>query len=287
VYPRRHPKFVVPFAIAVFAAAGVAPLVISNPMNMVFADHVGLAFNRYSLTMIPVAVVGWFTTYHVLAWVFRDALADADPALGVWPRRPPSLGWAERVALATVIAVLAAYPIVSYLDLALWPVAVAGGAICGLVCRASGRSFAVISDGVAWALFPFLTGVFLLAVALDRVGVVGWLRALYASGPPIATIGVTSALGSALINNHPMSVLNAFALQGAGDTAYFAALIGGDLGPRLLPVGSLASLIWYAILRKHEVSVSLAAFVRTGIILTVPTLAVSLAVLWLLGLWLG
>jgi arsenical pump membrane protein len=83
-----------------------------------------------------------------------------------------------------------------------------------------------------------------------------------------------------------MSVLNAFALDGAPDpqrTHAFAALIGGDLGPRLLPVGSLASLLWYDLLRRHGVTVPVTMFVRVGIILTVPTLTISLLVLELLA----
>ena len=87
-----------------------------------------------------------------------------------------------------------------------------------------------------------------------------------------------------MLNNHPMSVLNAFALDGTADpghTRALAALVGGDLGPRLLPVGSLASLLWYELLRKHQVEVKVTTFIRVGVLLTVPTLAVSLLVLWL------
>src|SRR5262245_17056879 len=91
VYPKRHPKFMVAFAVAVFASAGVAPLVISNPMNLIFADHMGIGFNQYSITMIPIAIAGWVTTYLVLSWLFRGPLSDPAPALGAWPAPPPRL----------------------------------------------------------------------------------------------------------------------------------------------------------------------------------------------------
>ena len=74
-----------------------------------------------------------------------------------------------------------------------------------------------------------------------------------------------------------MAVLNALALDGAPDpatTRAFAALVGGDLGPRLLPIGSLAALLWCDLLRRHGVAVPLAMFIRVGVALTVPTLAV-------------
>lgn len=284
VYPKRNPKFVVPFAVCVFASAGVAPLVISNPMNLIFADHVGIGFNRYSATMIPIAIVGWIVAYAVLARIFRDALADDAPALGAWPEQRPLPPGAKRV-LVTVVVVLATYPVMSYLEVPLWPVAAAGGVICAGTMLVAGASPRTLARGIAWPIFPFLVGVFVLAVALDRVGVVAWLVELYAGRAPLATIGTTSAIGSALLNNHPMSVLNALALDrgGGGDAHAFAALIGGDLGPRLLPIGSLASLLWYDLLRKHGVTVGVGTFIRVGVLLTIPTLAVSLALLYVLA----
>lgn len=285
VYPKRHPKFAVPFVLAVFASAGVAPLVISNPMNLIFADHVGIGFNRYSITMIPIAIAGWIVAYAALATMFRDELSDTSPALGAWPEPKLPLTIGAKITLVTVGGVLVAYPVMSYLDVPLWPVAAVGGAICAVVSLAAGHSVRALGSGIAWPIFPFLVGVFVLATALERVGVVDWLATLYSdSGAPLATIGVTSAVGSAVLNNHPMSVLNAFALDrsGGGVDQAFAALIGGDLGPRLLPIGSLASLLWYDLLRKHDVAVSVGMFVRVGFALTIPTLAVSLGLLWVI-----
>ena len=283
VYPRRHPKFLVPFAFAVFASAGVAPLVISNPMNLIFAGHAGIDFNTYARHMVPVAVAGSLTAYVVLAWLYRDVLDDPAPALGAWPEvRPLSIH--ARLVLAIVAVALSAYPIVAYAGVAVWPVAVAGAMLCAVVAALAGESPRALARGIAWSIFPFLLGVFVLAVALERVGVVEWLRSLYARPHPMATVGVVSAVGSALLNNHPMSVLNAFALEGGRDVHHahaFAALIGGDLGPRLLPVGSLAALLWYDCLRRHGVPIRLATFIRVGACLTAPTLAVSLFTLWL------
>ena len=45
VYPRRNPKFLLPFAFAAFVAAGVAPLPTGNPMNLVVAYRAGIDVN--------------------------------------------------------------------------------------------------------------------------------------------------------------------------------------------------------------------------------------------------
>jgi arsenical pump membrane protein len=85
-----------------------------------------------------------------------------------------------------------------------------------------------------------------------------------------------------------MSVLNAFALDGMSDPGHahaFAALIGGDLGPRLLPLGSLASLLWYDLLRRHDVAIPVSTFTRVGAILLVPSLLASMIVSCALDAW--
>ena len=112
-----------------------------------------------------------------------------------------------------------------------------------------------------------------------------YLRSTHRSGF-VSFVASMSVIGLALgvaVLIVVLSVLNGFAIPAGDHDLAFAALIGGDLGPRLLPIGSLASLLWYDLLRKHAVTISVGAFVRVGVILTVPTLTVSLGLLWLLS----
>jgi arsenical pump membrane protein len=286
VYPKRHPKFLLPFAFAVFAAAGVAPLVISNPMNLVVAGHAGIGFNEYALRMVPVAAVGWLVAYLVLARLFKGVLADVDPALGEWTPSSARLSGAGRVVLVILVVVLGAYPVVSYLGGPLWLVSLAGAAGCLVTCAAARVPATELARAVSWNVLPFLFGVFVLALGLERAGLVERLAWLYGASPaPLATIGGVAAGGSALLNNHPMALLNALAIErvpGAGHTEVLAALVGGDLGPRLLPMGSLAGILWMDVLRRQGVRVSVGTFARVGAALTLPTLVVSLLTLWLL-----
>jgi arsenical pump membrane protein len=283
VYPRRHPRFQVPFAFAVFYAAGVAPLVVGNPMNLVVAERAGIGFNAYALHMIPVALAGGLTSYLLLARMFRDVLSDVAPALGAWPTMPP-LPRAAWVVVAMLGVVLVAYPVVSFLDGPLWVVAASGAVACALAAATAGVPARALAGGVSWEILPFLAGVLVVAGALERVGAVDLLAGWYTATPaPLSTIAGVAALGSAVLNNHPMALLGALALERSGGdhTAVMAALIGGDLGPRLLPIGSLAGLLWLAILRRQGVTISFVQFVRIGLVVTPPALIVSVAVLWL------
>jgi arsenical pump membrane protein len=281
VYPKRNPKFLLPFAFAAFVAAGVAPLPTGNPMNLVVAYRAHIDVNTYAVHMIPVALAGWLVAYAMLAWCYRGVLADEAPALGPAPPAIALSGHAKLV-LATSGASIASYPILAGLSLPIWPVAAISATVCvgaALHARVAARR---IAGGVSWELLPFLFGVLVLATALARAGLTARLAGLYDASPaPLATVGAVATVGSALIDNHPMALLHSLALDGAPHRLVFAALVGGDLGPRLLPIGSLAGLLWTSALRRQGVVVPLGTFVRIGAIVTIPSVVASLAVLWL------
>ena len=277
------PRMQIPFAFAVYMAAGVAPFVVSNPMNFIVAELVGIGFNEYAARMIPIAIAGWIVSYAMLRLVVgrqlregRDSMRTVRRQEGGW-RRP------QIEALAVLVVVLAAYPIASFFDQPIWGVAVAGAVLALWVCRrhGAGQPLEILRTNVSWDTLGFLLGVLVLAFGLRNVGFVDQLSDFYEQAN-IWTIGFVSAVGSAVVNNHPMALINLLAIGGTpGPTKkeYLAALIGGDLGPRLAPIGSLAGHLWYASLRSLGVHVPVTQFMRIGVLVTVPSIAVSLLIL--------
>jgi len=279
------PQLLVPFAFSVFVAAGVAPLVVSNPMNMVVASYANINFNQYAFWMAPIALVGWVVAFPVLLWLFRRPIRAAQ--IGAAPRAAvePFTG-AQKMMLLLLFTVVAAYPVVAAFNGSLiWVVSVAGAtAALVLVVRQSRVSAReLLAKEVAWKVLIFLLAIFVLGIGLRNVGLVDRLAAHY-TGQGVAAIGVTAAMGSAVLNNHVMAIMNMLALEGtpgSGRRELFAILVGGDLGPRLLPIGSLAGLMWLDLCRISGVEISLRRFVTVGVALTIPTLAVSLLLLHL------
>ncbi len=277
-----HPELALPFAFAVFMSAGVAALPVSNPMNMVVADFLGISFNEYTRHMIPVAIAGWLMAFIVLRRVFATHLTAS---LSAAPERVSASTTVQRLMIALLACVLVSYPLFGSMGGPVWAVATAGALFSLALTRRhlGAHPLRVVREGVSWETLAFLAAVLIMSLGLKEVGLVSRLAAPYENSG-LATIGVTSAIGSALLNNHPMAYLNMMALEkvsAAGNLAVFAALVGGDLGPRLLPMGSLAGLLWIEILRRHGVHVSVGRLVRVGVLVAVPTIAASLAILHL------
>lgn len=287
LYP-HHPEMTTASAFAVFLAPGVAPFYISNPMNMIVAGFAGIGFNAYARIMAPIFLVGTVVTFVVLRLHYRKLLADAQASRVVVHIAAPHP--AERSTVGLLLAVFAAYPLTAAFGGAAWGVSCAG-AILSLVLALRYRVDRVprLLSHVAPDIIVFLLGVFILAIGLRHVGVVDRLAHLYLWVPSgglaeLGLIGTVAAIGSALVDNHPMALLNMMAL-GADGTGrpLLASLIGGDIGPRLLPIGSLAGLLWMDLLRREGVGISLGQFVRLGTLVLLPSLTVSILMLWLFG----
>jgi len=284
-YPHR-PDLIIPFAFAVFSAAGVAPLVISNPMNLIVAEYAGIGFNEYAARMVPIAIVGWVTAYAILCVIFRQQLRS--PERGVAERvAVPMLSQPAKQFIGLMVVALGCYPALSYAGGPVWAVAAATATVGLWLCWRNGiASPARLAATISWEILIFLFCIFMIVIGLRNVGLVSRITELYSaatnSAAQVVVIGISSALGSALLNNHPMAILNALAIRNLSDGTQplvLAALIGGDLGPRLLPMGSLAGLLWLDLLRREGTKISVAHFIIVGLPVTIPTLALSLFIL--------
>jgi arsenical pump membrane protein len=268
------------FACALVANAASFILPIANPSNLLFfADKMpplGAWLASFGLASIASVVL----TYAVLALLFRrDVAAPLVVNDGVAP--PPR-------ALAGIVLVLSAVALVttSSLDGPLGEVTFAFGVFAALLSATRDRTAPLaIARGIAWPVVALTAGLFVLVEALDTAGAGSLPKALFAwaahQTAPIAQIGiaVASALASNLVNNLPVGLDLGKYVGVAHPPAALsaAALVGVNVGPNLTVNGSLATLLWLAILRRNDVPMNGLAFAKVGLIATpVALLAAAL-----------
>lgn len=287
-----------PFYFAVLCVANlVAPLVIGNPINIVVASCLSIGFFDYALWMTLPALVSMLVTYTALRIAFRGRI----PATYRMPvaSQPPTAGRCFLGLGGVVLGLtLAGFFAESVLPVPLAFLAAAGALILLVAARVMERvPVAHVGRGIGWDVLIFVSGIFLVAKGLSAAGLTAslgdllWGSARDAGGHGIFVTSLSAGICSSVMNNHPVAQIMAMVIQDLAAGPFeervlaFAALIGGDLGPKMLPLGSLAALMWFRILRSAGVEVSYMRYIRIGVPMTLAAIVLASAVLWLEALF--
>lgn len=269
------------------------PLVVSNLVNIVSADYFNVSFARYAAVMVPVNFVAIAATLAVLLWYFGRDLPSTydvqqikDPATAIHDRATFVTGWWVSVLLLVGFFWLE--------DLGV-PISLTSSVGALLLLVVAGRGHRISTREVLrhapWHIVIFSLGMYMVVYGLRNAGLTAYLAqalnacAAYGVWGAAMGTGVLTALLSSVMNNLPTVLIGALSIdattaQGAvREAMVYANVIGSDQGPKITPIGSLATLLWLHVLANKGVQISWSYYFRVGICLTVPVLLVTLAAL--------
>ncbi|MEG3160032.1 arsenic transporter [Sphingomonas sp. LB2R24] len=269
------------------------PLIVSNLVNIVSADFFRIGFADYASVMVPVDLASIAATLIALLLFFRrDIPANYDvaqlrtPGDAIRDHATFKAGW---VVLALL---LAGFFLLEPIGVPVSAVA-ATGAVLLLIIAARGHVIQTrkVLAGAPWQVVIFSLGMYLVVYGLRNAGLTDHLAGLLDRtaqggvwGAAFGT-GIIAALLSSVMNNMPTVLVGALSIDATHatgaikDAMIYANVIGCDLGPKITPIGSLATLLWLHVLGQKGIRIGWGYYFKVGATLTIPVLLVTLAAL--------
>ncbi|MDQ0666658.1 MULTISPECIES: arsenic transporter [unclassified Pseudomonas] len=292
---RFSPAATLAFVMAAGFIADTAslPLVVSNLVNIVSADYFDIGFNEYASIMVPVNIVSVAATLAMLLWFFRKDLPKTydlnqldNPDEAIHDRATFVAGWWVLALL------LIGFFVIEPLGVPISAIA----AVCAFILYViAARGHAINTSKVLkeapWQVVIFSLGMYLVVYGLKNAGLtdhIAQILNVFADygvwGASLGT-GLLTALLSSIMNNMPTVLVGALSIHAAEvdgvvqQAMIYANIIGCDLGPKITPIGSLATLLWLHVLARKNITISWGYYFKTGIVLTLPILVATLSAL--------
>jgi len=269
------------------------PLVVSNLVNIVSADFFGIGFNAYAAVMAPVNLASVGASLLVLYLYFRrdlpvlfDTAGLKTPSAAIKDMPTFKVGW--MVLGLLLVGFFGLEP----LGVPVSAVAALGAAmLLAVASRGNTINTRKVLRDAPWHIVVFSLGMYLVVYGLRNAGLTDHLALLLdrfaAGGIWTATLGTgfLSALLASLMNNLPTVLIGALSIEQSAATGVvkeamiYANVVGCNLGPKITPIGSLATLLWLHVLARKGVTITWGYYFRVGVVLTLPVLAVTLTAL--------
>ena len=277
------------FAVGFLCDALSTLLPTSNLTNILMVDTLGLNAGSFFAHML-LPTLALFVVGTSVLWIDlgRDLPRRFDPAaLGA----PPAFSRGSWRATWTALALLAlGYAVASFVRLPLGVVVlVVGGGLLAWETLRDAVDAPALLGRQPWAIVVFAVALFVVIYGLANAGAARWVAELLDPGgraliPALVIAGVSVALLSGVTNNLPVFLVALLALRHLGilthdarpATLPYAALVGANVGSKLTPVGSLATLLWLDMLRRRGLHVGWGRYTRLA---ALPTAAAVLTAL--------
>lgn len=309
---RLRPHQLFPYLIsgALIATASSAPIAVSNISNLIALKIVGLDLNSYVQMMFVPSMISIFIMAFLLFYYFRKNIPKKFSSYSIKTNlKSPhfythpldhkndhqEIDWKLfKMCLVVVIVTRAAFFTLSPFGIELEWIGLGGAAVLIFIrwLRTSIGLKDIIKNS-PWHIFLFAFSMYILVYGLKNVGlnnvIVNLIEGLVKQDLLNASIilGLLTTVMSNLFNNLPAVMIGTLSIMDMNldpifiQVAYLANVIGSDIGSLLTPIGTLATLIWMFILKKHHVPITWGQYLKVTILVIPISLVIGLLSLYL------
>ncbi|XID94363.1 ArsB/NhaD family transporter [Paenibacillaceae bacterium WGS1546] len=301
---------------ALIATASSAPIGVSNIVNLIALKIVEIDLYLHTMMMFVPSTLGLLVLFGLLFLVTKKDIPRKLPIVASGyglshPRNHPLRGKLSkeeqigrnrlmRNIFIFVFCVRVSLFVASYVHVPVEWVAVAGS-LALLAWRWLSMKIPPTDmlRKSPWSIFGFAFGMYVIIYSLHNIGLtnrlVEWFEPIVSGSLLNASLlmGGLMSLLSVIFNNHPALMVGTLTLTNMEldpltlKVAYLANVIGSDVGSLLLPIGTLASLIWLHILRTYKIKVGWKDYVRVTFLVIPPAVALTLVALYYWVVWLA
>lgn len=149
-----------------------------------------------------------------------------------------------------------------------------------------------------WYILVFAFSMYVIIYGLHNIGLTQMLISFFQpiiSGDLLQAsvmMGILVSILSNLFNNHPALMVGTLTLTNMNlepltlKISYLASVIGSDIGSLLLPIGTLATLMWMHIVKKGKVKISWGDYLKVTSVVIPITVVITLVILYYWVSWL-
>ncbi len=309
----------VPFLLleAISSNIGGTATLIGDPPNLLIASRASLGFMDFLKHLTPVVLIMVVSLVLCLWLMFRKSLKVSEEkrerVMMMDTKRLIKDKGLARKSIAVLSLVIIGFTVHGSLGLEPATVALLGAAILLLISRKDPHK---VFANVEWSTIFFFIGLFIIVGGVVKVGLISDLSTMMIrlTNPQPDNMFMTSMVilwfsgfASAIVDNIPFVATMAPLIQDMANTLYhggahsagstnlpaetlhnpalmpvwWALALGACLGGNGSPIGASANVMVIGIAEKAGHKISFVAFLKYGIPITLGTLVISTAYIWL------
>lgn len=274
----------VPYLIAEILSSniGSAMTITGNPQNMLIGITSGIDYATFFFRLLPVSLLGMGMTVFVVKWFYRSHFRNGAVITADSHQFEYKYG-SMKFSVPVFLGVVLFFFLGKLLSLSIPVIALAGAALILLFGKVKPSK---VIKNVDWVLLLFFSSLFIVVEGAVKAGLMDFLihsQVLTEDMAGVVRLHGLSLLMSQIVSNVPYTVMMLPVLKPLpGDILWLTLASASTLAGNATIIGAMANLIVIESAEKEGVKIGFWEFFKIGIVATLLSFLISIAILWML-----